>query len=316
MAEPAGVQARVPRDPDRRLHEDGLVDVRGVRQVADDPPEVRDEAGDHEPGEGHQDERGRAAGGVHAGHQGALSQPDAGDRRAGRTPGYHGPDARPRPRAQLRHPGRPCRRRAGRADGRRLATDLPDRDLCAGRRRPAAWRLRVLALAEPDPGAARTGGGRPRGRRRTGSSSRRAPRRPRRSPSWPARARRSWSATTSMAGRTAISSGSRRGAGVDARYVDLAAGPDVLWEALTERTRLVWFETPSNPHLKVVDIAAIAATVAPARGGGRPAAPGRGRQHVRLAGHPAAPADSARTSSSTRPPSTCPVTRTRSWAWR
>ena len=42
----------------------------------------------------------------------------------------------------------------------------------------------------------------------------------------------------------------------DARYVDLAAGPDVLWEALSERTRLVWFETPTNPLLKLVDIAA------------------------------------------------------------
>ncbi len=53
-----------------------------------------------------------------------------------------------------------------------------------------------------------------------------------------------------------------RGKGVDARYVNLAAGPDVLWEALTERTRLVWFETPSNPLLKVVDIEATAAIVA------------------------------------------------------
>ncbi len=53
-----------------------------------------------------------------------------------------------------------------------------------------------------------------------------------------------------------------RAKGVDARYVDLAAGADVLWEALTERTRLVWFETPSNPHLKVIDIAATVATVA------------------------------------------------------
>ncbi len=52
-----------------------------------------------------------------------------------------------------------------------------------------------------------------------------------------------------------------RGKGVDARYVDLSAGPDPLWESLTERTRLVWFETPSNPHLKVVDIAAAAAAV-------------------------------------------------------
>ena len=54
--------------------------------------------------------------------------------------------------------------------------------------------------------------------------------------------------------------------------MDLAAGPDVLWEALTGRTRLVWFESPSNPLLKVVDIAAIAATVRrrAAEGGGRP----------------------------------------------
>ena len=46
----------------------------------------------------------------------------------------------------------------------------------------------------------------------------------------------------------------------------------MLWEALTERTRLVWFETPSNPLLKVVDIAATAATVArrAAEGGRRP----------------------------------------------
>jgi len=53
-----------------------------------------------------------------------------------------------------------------------------------------------------------------------------------------------------------------RGKGVDARYVDLSAGPDALWEAMTERTRLVWFETPSNPNLKVVDISAAAAAVA------------------------------------------------------
>ena len=64
----------------------------------------------------------------------------------------------------------------------------------------------------------------------------------------------------------------RRGAGVDSLYVDLSSGQDALWEALTERTRLVWFETPSNPLLKVVDIAAIVATVArrEAEGGARP----------------------------------------------
>jgi cystathionine gamma-synthase len=64
----------------------------------------------------------------------------------------------------------------------------------------------------------------------------------------------------------------RRGAGVDARYVDLAGGQDVLWEALSEKTRLVWFETPSNPLLKLVDIAETVATVArrQAEGGRRP----------------------------------------------
>jgi cystathionine beta-lyase/cystathionine gamma-synthase len=50
------------------------------------------------------------------------------------------------------------------------------------------------------------------------------------------------------------------GAGT-ASYADLASGPDELWERLTDRTRLVWFETPSNPHLKLIDIAAAARTV-------------------------------------------------------
>jgi cystathionine beta-lyase/cystathionine gamma-synthase len=64
----------------------------------------------------------------------------------------------------------------------------------------------------------------------------------------------------------------RRGAGVDSIYLDLASGPDALWEALTERTRLVWFETPSNPLLKVVDIGEVTATVArrAEQGGRRP----------------------------------------------
>ena len=46
--------------------------------------------------------------------------------------------------------------------------------------------------------------------------------------------------------------------GVTTRYADLAADPEAMWEALSERTRLVWFETPTNPLLKVVDIAASA----------------------------------------------------------
>jgi cystathionine gamma-synthase len=61
------------------------------------------------------------------------------------------------------------------------------------------------------------------------------------------------------------------GAG-SARYLDLAAGADTLWEGLNERTRLVWFETPSNPLLKVTDIAASTAVVRDwASQAGRPA---------------------------------------------
>ena len=53
----------------------------------------------------------------------------------------------------------------------------------------------------------------------------------------------------------------RKGAGVTTKYVDLAGDPDSLWEALTDRTQLVWFETPTNPLLKVVDIRASVETV-------------------------------------------------------
>jgi cystathionine beta-lyase/cystathionine gamma-synthase len=52
-----------------------------------------------------------------------------------------------------------------------------------------------------------------------------------------------------------------RPTGVDSRYVNLDGGPDVLWEALNERTALVWFESPTNPYLKLVDIAAAADVV-------------------------------------------------------
>ena len=51
--------------------------------------------------------------------------------------------------------------------------------------------------------------------------------------------------------------------GVAASWVDLATDSAAAVRAsLTEKTRLVWFETPSNPHLKIVDIAAVAAAVA------------------------------------------------------
>jgi cystathionine gamma-synthase len=47
----------------------------------------------------------------------------------------------------------------------------------------------------------------------------------------------------------------RRENGISTRYANLAGDPEALWEALNERTRLVWFESPTNPLLKVVDIA-------------------------------------------------------------
>ena len=62
------------------------------------------------------------------------------------------------------------------------------------------------------------------------------------------------------------------GGNVGSTFVDLASGMDALWEALSERTRLVWFESPTNPLLKTVDIGEVARTVErrAAQGGRRP----------------------------------------------
>jgi len=62
------------------------------------------------------------------------------------------------------------------------------------------------------------------------------------------------------------------GGNVDSTFVDLESGMDALWEVLSERTRLVWFESPTNPLLKTVDIAEVARTVErrAAEGGRRP----------------------------------------------
>ncbi len=49
--------------------------------------------------------------------------------------------------------------------------------------------------------------------------------------------------------------------GVEACYVDLAADPGAAARAVTARTRLVWFETPTNPLLKLVDIAGVRASL-------------------------------------------------------
>ncbi len=64
----------------------------------------------------------------------------------------------------------------------------------------------------------------------------------------------------------------RPGGGVTSTFIDLTEGMDALWEALSERTRLVWFETPTNPLLKTVDIAEVVRTVdrRSAEGGRRP----------------------------------------------
>jgi cystathionine gamma-synthase len=64
----------------------------------------------------------------------------------------------------------------------------------------------------------------------------------------------------------------RPGGGVTSTFIDMTEGMDALWEALSERTRLVWFETPTNPLLKTVDIAEVVRTVdrRSAEGGRRP----------------------------------------------
>ena len=53
----------------------------------------------------------------------------------------------------------------------------------------------------------------------------------------------------------------RPGGGVTPTFIDLTSGMDALWEALSQRTRLVWFETPTNPYLRIVDVAAAANVV-------------------------------------------------------
>ncbi len=51
--------------------------------------------------------------------------------------------------------------------------------------------------------------------------------------------------------------------GVETAYAALAGREQpVLDELLDERTRIVWLETPTNPHLRVIDVAAVAARLA------------------------------------------------------
>jgi cystathionine gamma-lyase len=50
----------------------------------------------------------------------------------------------------------------------------------------------------------------------------------------------------------------RRSAGLDFSFIDLT-DPGAFEAAITAKTKMVWIETPTNPMLKIVDIAAIAA---------------------------------------------------------
>lgn len=53
-----------------------------------------------------------------------------------------------------------------------------------------------------------------------------------------------------------------RESGITSRYADLSHSPArTLRACLSDRTRIVWIETPSNPLLKLIDIAAVAAVV-------------------------------------------------------
>src|SRR5262249_57321138 len=49
--------------------------------------------------------------------------------------------------------------------------------------------------------------------------------------------------------------------GLSFTYVDPAAGPAAFAAAVTDQTRLVWIETPTNPMLKLCDLAGVADAV-------------------------------------------------------
>jgi cystathionine gamma-lyase len=52
-----------------------------------------------------------------------------------------------------------------------------------------------------------------------------------------------------------------RQTGLDFTYVDPASGPDAFVAALRPRTRMVWIETPTNPMLKLCDVARVARAI-------------------------------------------------------
>ena len=50
----------------------------------------------------------------------------------------------------------------------------------------------------------------------------------------------------------------KRSAGLSVTFVD-PTDPDAFTAAITPKTRMIWVESPTNPLLKVADLAAIAA---------------------------------------------------------
>ena len=202
-----------------------------------------------------------------------------------------------------------------RLTGAVVAADLPDLDLRAGRRRAAARRLRVRAQPEPDPRAAGAGGRRSRGRPARDRVRQSGRRRPRRSPSWRAPARRSSSATTSTAARSATSSGSTARPAPPRRRTRPRVGP---------RRAVGGADRADPPRLARVAVEPAAQGHRHRRRGGARPRPGRRRparrrpcswSTTRSRRRRSSDRSSwARTSCSTRRPSTWAGTRTRSSA--
>ncbi|MBL1218539.1 MAG: PLP-dependent transferase [Planctomycetes bacterium] len=54
----------------------------------------------------------------------------------------------------------------------------------------------------------------------------------------------------------------QRSQGLMITYLDMTSGPDALEQAITDRTKMIWVETPTNPTLKLVDLTAVAQVAA------------------------------------------------------
>ena len=190
-------------------------------------------------------------------------------------------------------PSPPARSTPGRSptsDRRRLAADLPDLDLRPGGRRAAAQRVRVRAVAEPDPRAARARGRGPRGRHARH------------------RVRVSGSAATAAIAQLAAAGEEilvgddvyggtfryfervhRLAGAASARYVDLAAAPGRAVGGAQRARRASCGSRRRPTRCSRSPTSRRPRRIAPrARGAGRPPAAPRDRQHVRVAGDPAA----------------------------